>query len=148
MSGPGHVARFDAFKLSARGGSISGSLDARSLPNVADSLAPGDDPVRAVWTIEGIASAEGRPALAIAIEAEVPLVCQRCLGRMAWKVSQSTEVLLAHDEGELASHDEGSEGEVILADRPLDAATLVEDELVLTLPFAPRHEGGCAAARQ
>ncbi|MFO1309734.1 MAG: DUF177 domain-containing protein [Burkholderiales bacterium] len=148
MSGPGHVARFDAFKLSARGGSISGSLDARSLPNVADSLAPGDDPVRVDWTIEGLASAEGRPALAIAIEAEVPLVCQRCLGRMAWKVSQSTEVLLAHDEGELASLDEGSEGEVILADRPLDAATLVEDELVLTLPFAPRHEGGCAAARQ
>ena len=102
MSGPGHVARFDAFKLSARGGSISGSLDARSLPNVADSLAPGDDPVRVDWTIEGLASAEGRPALAIAIEAEVPLVCQRCLGRMAWKVSQSTEVLLAHDEGELA----------------------------------------------
>ena len=148
MSGPGHVARFDAFKLSARGGSISGSLDARSLPNVADSLAPGDDPVRVDWTIEGLASAEGRPALAIAIEAEVPLVCQRCLGRMAWAVSQSTEVLLAHDEGELASLDEGSEGEVILADRPLDAATLVEDELVLTLPFAPRHEGGCAAARQ
>ena len=148
MSGPGHVARFDAFKLSARGGSISGSLDARSLPNVADSRTPGDDPVRVDWTIEGLASAEGRPALAIAIEAEVPLVCQRCLGRMAWKVSQSTEVLLAHDEGELASLDEGSEGEVILADRPLDAATLVEDELVLTLPFAPRHEGGCAAARQ
>ena len=148
MSGPGHVARFDAFKLSARGGSISGSLDARSLPNVADSLAPGDDPVRVDWTIEGLASAEGRPALAIAIEAEVPLVCQRCLGRMAWKVSQSTEVLLAHDEGELASLDEGSEGEVILADRPLDAATLVEDELVLTLPFAPRHEGECGPARQ
>ena len=148
MSGPGHDSRFDAFRLSVRGGSISGSIDARSLPNVADSLAPGDDPVRVDWTIEGLASAEGRPALAIAIEAEVPLVCQRCLGRMAWKVSQSTEVLLAHDEGELASLDEGSEGEVILADRPLDAATLVEDELVLTLPFAPRHEGGCAAARQ
>lgn len=148
MSGPGHVSRFDAFRLSARGGSISGLLDARSLPNVADSLAPGDDPVRVDWTIDGLASAEGRPALAIAIEAEVPLVCQRCLGRMAWRVSQSTEVLLARDEGELASLDEGSEGEVILADRPLDAATLVEDELVLTLPFAPRHEGGCAPVRQ
>lgn len=148
MSGPGHVSRFDAFRLSARRGSISGSLDARSLPNVADSLAAGDDPVRVDWTIDGLASAEGRPALAIAIEAEVPLVCQRCLGRMAWNVSQSTEVLLAHDEGELASLDEGSEGEVILADRPLDAATLVEDELVLTLPFAPRHEGGCAPVRQ
>jgi uncharacterized metal-binding protein YceD (DUF177 family) len=32
---------------------------------------------------------------------------------------------------------------VILADRQLDAAEMVEDELVLTLPFAPRHEGEC-----
>jgi uncharacterized metal-binding protein YceD (DUF177 family) len=31
----------------------------------------------------------------------------------------------------------------VLADQQLDAATMVEDELVLTLPFAPRHEGEC-----
>ena len=148
MSGPGHDSRFDAFRLSVRGGSISGSIDARSLPNVDDSLEPGDDPVPIGWTIEGRRSAEGRPAIAIEIEGAVPLVCQRCLGRMEWPVSQGTEVLLAHDEGELATLDEESEGEVILADRPLDAATLVEDELVLTLPFAPRHEGECGPARQ
>ena len=66
---------------------------------------------------------------------------------MAWPVSQGTEVLLAHDEDELATLDAETDGEVILADRPLDAATLVEDELVLTLPFAPRHEGECPGRR-
>ena len=45
------------------------------------------------------------------------------------------------------SLDAETDGEVILADRPLDAATLVEDELVLTLPFAPRHEGECPGRR-
>jgi len=147
MSGPDPETRFDAFKLAARASSVSGSLDARRLPNVADSLAPGDDPIPIAWTVEGRRSAEGRPAISIDIEGDVPLVCQRCLARMAWPVSQGTEVLLAHDEDELATLDAETEGEVILADRPLDAATLVEDELVLTLPFAPRHEGECPGRR-
>ena len=147
MSGPDPETRFDAFKLAARASSVSGSLDARRLPNVADSLAPGDDPIPIAWTVEGRRSAEGRPAISIDIEGDVPLVCQRCLAPMAWPVSQGTEVLLAHDEDELATLDAETEGEVILADRPLDAATLVEDELVLTLPFAPRHEGECPGRR-
>lgn len=143
MSGPGPETRFDAFKLAARASSVSGTFDARRSPDVADSLAPGDDPVPIAWTVEGGASAEGRPAISIGIEGVVPLVCQRCLDRMDWPVSQRTEVLLAHDEGELERLDAESDGEVILADQPLDAATLVEDELLLTLPFAPRHEGDC-----
>ncbi len=147
MSGPGPDTRFDAFKLAARASSVSGTLDARRLPNVADSLAPGDDPVPIAWTVEGRRSAEGRPAISIDVEGGVPLVCQRCLARMEWPVSQGTEVLLAHDEDELATLDAETEGEVILADRPIDAATLVEDELVLTLPFAPRHEGECPGRR-
>ncbi len=147
MSGPGPDTRFDAFKLAARASSVSGTLDARRLPNVADSLAPGDDPVPIAWTVEGRRSAEGRPAISIDVEGGVPLVCQRCLARMEWPVSQGTEVLLAHDEDELATLDAETEGEVILADRPIDAATLVEDELVLTLPFAPRREGECPGRR-
>lgn len=143
MSGSGHETRFDAFKLSARAGALSGSIDARQLPNVADDLAPGDDPVPLAWSIEGGRSAEGRPSLSISIEGRVPLVCQRCLARLEWPVSQATEVLLAHDDAELSRLDDEAESEVVLADGPLDAATLVEDELVLTLPFAPRHEGDC-----
>ena len=47
------------------------------------------------------------------------------------------------DERELAALDVASDDEVILADGPLDVEELVEDELVLTLPFAPAHEGPC-----
>ena len=38
--------------------------------------------------------------------------------------------------------------EVILAEAPQDALTLIEDEVLLALPFAPRCERpGCAEAR-
>lgn len=143
MTGKAPETRFDAFKLARRAGSLAGSLDARALPNVADTLAPGDDPVPIAWAIEGRKSAAGRLALGIDIEGRAPLVCQRCLGRVDVAVDQAIEVLLAADERELAALDESTEDEVILADGPLDAAHLVEDELVLTLPFAPMHEGAC-----
>ncbi|CAG0991850.1 hypothetical protein BURK1_02311 [Burkholderiales bacterium] len=148
MPGSAPDFRFDAFRLSSRAGAISGTLDARSLPNVAESLVAGDDPVPIAWTIAGRASADDRPALEIDLTGSVPLVCQRCLGPVDWPVAQATEVLLARDEKELVRLDAEVDGEVILADRPLDPATLVQDELVLTLPFAPRHEGECPSARQ
>jgi len=143
MSGKAPETRFDAFKLARHAGTIAGSLDARELPNLADTLVTGDDPVPIAWSIEGRKSAEGRPSLWIDIAGSAPLVCQRCLGRLDWPVDQAIEVLLAADERELAALDVESDDEVILADGPLDAEELVEDELVLTLPFAPAHEGPC-----
>ena len=32
---------------------------------------------------------------------------------------------------------------MVLADAPLDPVVLVEDELLLSLPFAPRHDADC-----
>jgi DUF177 domain-containing protein len=56
-------------------------------------------------------------------------------------VDQSTELLLARTQSELTRLDV-EEIEVVLAMERLDALTLVEDELLLSLPFSPRHEDG------
>jgi uncharacterized protein len=54
-------------------------------------------------------------------------------------------LLLARDDAELKRLD-AEESEVLPAAVPLDAMTLVEDEILLWLPFAPRHpEGQCPA---
>jgi uncharacterized protein len=137
--------KFDAFRLAAERGVIEGTLDAVALPRVAERLVEERAPVR--WRIEGSTDALGRPALALALEGELPLECQRCLGAYRWPVAQQTQVLLARSEAELAALDNDSELEVVLAAAPLDPAELVEDELVLAMPFAPRHpDGACAAA--
>ncbi|HEX4883906.1 MAG TPA: YceD family protein, partial [Casimicrobiaceae bacterium] len=70
--------------------------------------------------------------------------CQRCLAPVDVPVGQATLLLLARDEADLVRLDEASEHEVVAAREPLDPLVLVEDELLLTLPFAPRHEGDCA----
>jgi uncharacterized protein len=126
---------FDAFRLAARGQEIAGNVDAATLSRVADRLAPGPAPIR--WRIAGKVDASGRPALELRLEGEVPLECQRCLRPFAWPVAQSTLLLLARDERELARLDADDEHEVIAASTPLATLGLVEDELLLTLPFAP-----------
>jgi uncharacterized metal-binding protein YceD (DUF177 family) len=63
-------------------------------------------------------------------------------------VDQNTELLLARSEAELARLD-SDEIEVVLATERLDPLMLVEDELLLSLPFSPRHaDGECEAATQ
>lgn len=134
MNSPG---RLDAFRIAREHGAVEGSVDPHRLPRVADQLA--DGPASLAWRIEGTEDASGRPALAIDLEGTVTLTCQRCLADFAWPIDQRTEVLLAHDERELATLDAQSSVEVTLAEGPVDPLALVEDELVLALPFAPRH---------
>ena len=131
------TGRFDAFRLVRERGSIAGQVDAATLPRVADRLIEDSAPVS--WRIEGITDALGRPALGITLDGTLPLECQRCLDVVHWPVAQGTELLLAHDDAELARLDGDSELEVVLAQERLDPVALVEDELVLATPFAPRH---------
>ncbi len=139
--------RFEAFGLAARRATITGRADARDMERMDDLLAPGDEDVPVDYRISGTTDARGQPALEVEVAGTLPLVCQRCLQTFAWPVTQTTLLLLARDEGELARLDEGDpEHEVIAADAPLDPKALVEDELVLTVPFVPRcAEENCGA---
>ena len=134
--------KLDAFRLARDRGVLEGTVDAHTLARVADVL--GEGPANVGWRIEGTSDAEGRAALDIEVRGNVSLTCQRCLDDFDWPIAQRTEVLLARDERELAALDAQSSSEVVLAERPLHAFTLVEDELLLALPFAPRHpDGAC-----
>src|ERR1700730_4215699 len=137
---------FDALKLSASGESLTGEVDAAELPRVADRLATDAGAAKLAWRLVGCRDGQGRPALTVTVAVSVPLVCQRCLQPFVAIVDQNTELLLARSEAELTRLD-AEEIEVVLATQRLDALTLVEDELLLSLPFSPRHpDGECAAA--
>ncbi|MEP6942462.1 MAG: YceD family protein [Betaproteobacteria bacterium] len=145
--GPAH-ARFDAFKLAERGESLSGEIDATALGRLADRIAeaPEGSSQALRWTVEGGRDEKGRPRLNLNLDGTVFVTCQRCLRPLEQAIEQDTQLLLARDESALIALD-AEESEVVLAKAPLDALSLVEDELLLSLPFAPRHaEGECMAA--
>jgi len=61
-------------------------------------------------------------------------------------IAQRNLLLLAHGDDDAEQLDADSDAEVLVASTPLEPATLVEDELVLTLPYAARHaDGECTA---
>lgn len=130
---------FDAFGLVVRRATLTGTVNAASLARAADRLVP-EAAAELSWQIAGREDDRGRPALEVGIEGVVSMVCQRCLEPFAVPVAQRTLLLLARDERELAALDEEDEHEVVLATAPLDAMLLIEDEVLLTLPFAPHCE--------
>ena len=135
---------FDAYRLAREHESLHGSFDAAASERLYDWLASGEAPIE--WRIAGTTDALGRPAVAIELDGWVPLECQRCLATMQWPVQQRTVALLAKSEAEGDALDAGSDEEVLVAAEPLDALMLVEDELLLSLPYAPTHaDGECAA---
>lgn len=141
-------SRFDAFKLAERGASLSGEVDVATLPRLQDRIArdPAGGASKVRWSVSGGRDAKRRPELQLHLDGSVFVTCQRCLHPLAFRIDQYTQVLVARDEAELVSFDT-EEPEVVLAKSQLDALTLVEDELLLSLPFAPRHpEGECDAA--
>ena len=142
----GTRGRFDAFRLARGHERLEGSVDAATLPRVADSVLKQPAPI--AWRIDGTKDAMGRPALEVALDGDIELECQRCLQAQTWPVHTRTMLVLARDDADLARLDADSDDEVVLAAAPLDPAQLVEDELVLALPYAPRHaDGECAPPR-
>jgi uncharacterized protein len=133
---------FDAYRLAREREVMTGSLDVEASERLEDRTAPG--PGTVAWRIEGTRDEAGRLAIAIEIEGAVPVTCQRCLSDFPLPVERRTIAVLARNEREADELDASTEHEVVVADHPLDAVGLVEDELLLTLPYAPMHESDCS----
>ena len=137
---------FDAFDLALRRATLAGTVEVATMPRAVDRLAPESGASAVSWRITGTADALGRPALEVRLDGSVPLECQRCLQPFAWPVAQRTTLLLARNERELAVLDaDDDEHEVLLANAPQDAMTLIEDEVLLALPYTPRCERASCA---
>jgi uncharacterized protein len=119
------------------------SVPVERLVRVAELL------VERVGTVQGsvaLAREQGRIVADVTLDARLTLRCQRCLGPMQVVIESSSRVALLESEEEAASVP--SDLETALApEGRLRLADLVEEELLLALPAAPRHAAGqCPAA--
>ena len=130
------LERFRAREFSARGETLEGTVAAGDWPRTRDAVADPAAPIR--YRVEGCTDDAGHPGLAIELEGTVALNCQRGLHPMPVALGGRTMVLLAANEAELEAWDRDVEdAEVILASGPIDLREVLEDELLLRLPFAP-----------
>lgn len=80
----------------------------------------------------------GKPCLRLAVRGSMEMPCQRCLEPVQVPIAIDAELELAESEREISETDD--EIDRVLASRHMDIASLVEDEVILALPMAPRHE--------
>ncbi|MGF6148075.1 Uncharacterized ACR, COG1399 [Kingella potus] len=82
-----------------------------------------------------------RPYLDLSVRGSLMLVCQCCMQPMECQLDESTRIVLFDDEASLDAAmlaDDGLDGMVCVDE--LSVCTLVEDQILMALPYAPRHE--------
>jgi uncharacterized protein len=130
----------DSLEFARTGQILQGSLAVPELKRLKESLA--DDQGQIDFAVKGARDARRRPVLTLEISGNLHLQCQRCLGLLEYSLRLSNTLLLV-GAGEVAAGDlDDEDAEWIEASGELDVAMLVEDEIILSLPYAPRHEEG------
>lgn len=72
-------------------------------------------------------------------EAVLPLTCQRCLEPVDIPVAFERSFRFVADEETAAAEDDESEEDLLALSPGFDLVELVEDELLMEMPVAPRH---------
>jgi uncharacterized protein len=136
--------RFDAFELSRLRQQLSGELAVSGLPRLAAELAV---PVGQIdYEVLGGADARGHAGARMRLAAGLKLKCERCGEPLDCAIARDVRFRFVRSEAEadaLPLEDEGDE-EVVVGSAAMSLADWVEEEVLLSLPVAPKHES-CAA---
>ncbi|MCL2021699.1 MAG: YceD family protein [Betaproteobacteria bacterium] len=137
----------DLWRFAREGGFLEGYLKLAAFARLEDGLAETEGEIffRVQGEMVDAPGGHGKARLSVAASGELPLVCQRCLSpaRVKFRIESRLELV---DEQSALTREE-------LEDATLDflplasgkagfrsAEELVEDEILLALPSAPRHD--------
>lgn len=133
--------RVDSMAFARDAGDLQATLAVADLTRLHDALF--DRSGELAYRLAGIVDEEGVAFLRLDITGELSLACQRCLGPVRVRLDVSRKFELVPAGGELGDPaEEPADIERIHADANLDVQTLVEDETILALPMAAKHESG------
>ena len=143
MSAP---AVIDALEFARTAQELSGSVPVSTLQRLDDILH--DTTGSVSYEVRGRQDERKRPLLALAVTGELHLQCQRCLGLLEYPLDVANTLVVvprgAAPEDDLEDPDAP---DVLEAEPELDVVALIEDEILLSLPLAPRHPEGVCASR-
>lgn len=137
----------DSLEFALNHQSLSGMVAVAELSRLVDALY--SDQGALEYTLSGGVNQLGKPVLHCRVKGKLQLQCQRCLEGMEYVLDIRSELMLAQDEAALLQLDEQDEEatDAILADTKLNVLSLVEDEVLLDLPLAPRHSTGACQVK-
>ncbi|MBV1775842.1 DUF177 domain-containing protein [Burkholderiaceae bacterium DAT-1] len=115
-----------------------GTLSLEMLPRVAESALSASS---IQYGLAGGTDWRHRKTIDVRIVGELQLTCQRCMKVMPFEVDVTSRFTLFKDEAALdAAELEDEDLEGLLIEQEFNALALIEDEILLTLPYAPAHD--------
>lgn len=143
-SGPSYI--INSFDFARKALEIHGTIFVSQFSRLSELLTS-DKGIVDFWLKGGI-NAKGQPGLGLRVQGVLMLNCQRCLEPFEFELDIASEFIVVANEGSLPNEeDEQDEEDYLLADTHMQVIELVEDELLLALPLAPKHEDDeCAAS--
>ena len=136
-----HQAVIDGAEFARNGEALHGIIAVADLMRLGDTLHDKGGEVK--YELSGALNAESKPVLHLRVAGTLHLVCQRCLGPLPYRFKLRHDLLLALSEAEFNRlADDLEAADSILASRAMNVAELVEDEIILSLPLAPKHAAG------
>ena len=129
----------DSLAFAREGGLLQGELPAASLTRVLDLLDVSTGHLG--YPVQGQMGPRNRPQLMLQLDGVLSVCCQRCLEGIDYPVRVRSLLELVKDEEELTQEEiEDDSKDFLTAQKELDVVELIEDEVILDLPPAPRHE--------
>jgi len=133
----------DSVDFARNGREIRGEIAVSELSRLGDLLAKPDGLL--TYIVNGFREGDS-DMLGISLLGACTLRCQRCLGELKYPVDMTSRLLLLPAD-RLDEVEDDDEVDAIEAVPRLDVLALIEEELLLGLPFAPMHpDGECAPA--
>ncbi len=137
----------DGFEFASAGRSLEGSWPIRDFPRLRDMLAREEGDI--AYVLEGLRDERGRPSLRVKAQGMLALRCQRCLEALAYEVRVDELLVLAATQAEVDAEPADVNGaDRVVGTKDMAVRDLIEDELILALPYAPRHPGCSAGASE
>ena len=127
----------DTRRLAERGERVERQLTTRDLPRLRKECSTPFAPVEV--SISGVRTPHGKPGVRVSMRAQVKVPCQRCLKPLALELDLACAFEWVASESEQALRDADDEWDAVIAAEQVDLLPLLEDELLLALPFAPMH---------
>jgi uncharacterized protein len=129
----------DCLEFARGGGVLDRRVGLGELPRLAELLTTTEGVLSA--RLEGWRDDEGKSWLQLDIAGEPVLCCQRCLGGVKFPLQIRSRLQLIAPGEEWPDDDLADDSaDAIAAEKALAVLSLIEDEVLLALPIAPRHE--------
>ncbi|MDR2452105.1 MAG: YceD family protein [Candidatus Accumulibacter sp.] len=129
----------DSLAFAREGGSLHGELPVAGLARLLDALSDSGGSI--VYRLRGLTGPRNEPRLFLEVDGALIVRCQRCLEGIVHPVGIRSLLELVGDEKEPTQEEiEDDAKDFLVAEKELDVVALIEEELILALPVAPRHE--------